>query len=90
MTWTLRDFARLFPSGSVPTFLIMATIDEVRKLALDLPETKRAQLAAQLLGSLSPILHDEDAGMEEALRRDAELDANPLTGMGLDGLDRKV
>ena len=30
----------------------MATIAEVEKLALDLPETERAALAAHLLGSL--------------------------------------
>jgi len=51
----------------------MATIDEVQKLALDLPETQRAVLAANLLGSLPPVLHDEDEGVAEALRRDAEL-----------------
>ena len=68
----------------------MATIDEVQKLALDLPETQRAVLAAKLLGSLSPVLHDEDEGLAEALRRDAELDANPAMGIGLEELDRQV
>jgi hypothetical protein len=42
------------------------------KLALDLPETERAVLAAQLLGSLPSILHDEDEGTAEALCRDTE------------------
>jgi hypothetical protein len=68
----------------------MATIDEVQRLALDLPESQRAVLAANLLGSLSPVLHDEDEGVAEALRRDAELDANPAMGFGLEELDRKV
>ena len=45
----------------------MATIDEVEKLALDLPEKERAILAAHLLGSLSPVLHDNDEGIAEAL-----------------------
>jgi hypothetical protein len=68
----------------------MATIDEVQKLALDLPESQRAALAANLLGSLSPVLHDEDEGLAEALRRDAELDANAVMGVGLEELDRRV
>jgi hypothetical protein len=49
----------------------MATIAEVEKLALDLPETERAVLAAHLLGSLPSVLHDEDEGIAEPLRRDA-------------------
>jgi hypothetical protein len=61
----------------------MASIDEVEKLALDLPESQRAVLAAHLLESLSPILDDEDEGLAEALRRDAELDANPSSGISL-------
>src|SRR6516162_7156475 len=48
-------------------FLRMATIAEVEKLALDLPETERAVLAAHLLGSLPSVLHDEDEGIAEAL-----------------------
>ena len=68
----------------------MATIDEVERLALNLPENQRAVLAAHLLGSLSPVLQDEDEGMAEALRRDAELDANPAVGVGLDELNRRI
>jgi hypothetical protein len=44
---------------------------EVEKLALDLPEGQRAVLAAHLLGSLPAVLHDDDHGIAEALRRDA-------------------
>src|SRR5580693_2324240 len=62
----------------------MATIAEVEKLALDLPETERAVLAAHLLGSLPSVLHDEDEGVAEALRRDAEFEADPSLGMSLD------
>jgi hypothetical protein len=46
----------------------MATINEIEKLALDLPENERAVLAAHLLGSLPPVLHDADEGIAEALR----------------------
>ena len=68
----------------------MATIAEVEKLALNLPESQRAILAAHLLGSLPSVLHDEDEGIAEALRRDAELDANPSAGISLDQLDQQV
>ena len=68
----------------------MATITEVEKLALDLPENHRAVLAAHLLGSLSPVLHDEDDGIEEARLRDAELDKNPALGMSLKQLDEQI
>jgi len=71
-------------------FLFMATIAEVEKLALDLPESQRAVLAAHLLGSLPSVLHDEDEGIAEALRRDAELDANPLAGISLEQLDQQI
>jgi hypothetical protein len=70
--------------------LVMAAIDDVEKLALDLPESQRAVLAAHLLGSLSPFLQDLDEGMAEARRRDAELDANPALGVGLEDLDRRI
>ena len=68
----------------------MSTIAEVEKLALDLPVSQRAVLAAHLLRSLPPVLHDEDDGIAEALRRDAEFDANPDTGISLEQLDQQI
>jgi putative addiction module component (TIGR02574 family) len=68
----------------------MSTVKEIEKLALELPETERAVLASALLDSLSPILNDEDEGVAEALRRDAELDADPLLGLSLQQLDERV
>ena len=68
----------------------MATIFEVEKLALDLPERERATLIANLLDSLPPILSDNDEGMAEALRRDAELDANPSLAISLADLDADI
>jgi len=62
----------------------MATLIEVEEQALQLPEDQRARLAAHLLESLPAILHDEDAGVSEAMRRDAELDEDPSAGMTLD------
>ena len=68
----------------------MATITDVEKLALDLPEGQRAILAAHLLGSLPPVLHEDDEGLAEALERDAELDANPALAVSLEQLDEQV
>lgn len=68
----------------------MPTAAEVEKLALDLPEDERAILASHLLESLPPVLHDEDEGIAEALRRDAELDANPALGISLEQLDQQL
>jgi putative addiction module component (TIGR02574 family) len=72
------------------TVAFVATITEVEKLALDLPESRRAVLVAHLLGSLPSILHDKDEGIAEALRRDAELNANPSSGISLEQLDQQV
>ena len=63
---------------------------EVEKMAPDLPESQRAILAAQLLVSLPPVLHDEDEGVAEAIRRDADLDANPASGISSEQLDEQV
>jgi putative addiction module component (TIGR02574 family) len=68
----------------------MATIAEIEKLALDLPENDRAILAAHLLGSLQSILDDEDEGIAEALRRDADFEANPSVGISLEELDQQI
>jgi putative addiction module component (TIGR02574 family) len=66
------------------------TISEVEKLALDLPENQRAVLAAHLLGSLPSVLQDKDEGIAEALRRDAELDADASSGISLEKLDEQI
>jgi hypothetical protein len=68
----------------------MPTVNEIEKLALELPETDRAVLASALLESLSPILDDEDEGVTEALRRDVELEADPSLGLSLEQLDQQI
>ena len=68
----------------------MATVVEIEKLALDLPGRDRATLIANLLHSLPPILSDEDEGIAEALRRDAELEADPRRAISLAELDSHV
>jgi putative addiction module component (TIGR02574 family) len=68
----------------------MATIFEVEKLALDLSERERAKLAANLLDSLPGVLSDQDEGIAEALRRDAEIDGDPNQAMTLAQLDSQI
>jgi len=68
----------------------MATVIEIEKLALDLSEQERATLAANLLGSLPTVLSDEDEGIAEALRRDAEIDGDPDQVISLAQLDSQI
>ncbi len=78
--------------GKTPptTLAFVATITEVEKLALDLPENQRAVLAAHLLGSLPAVLHDDDEGIAEALRRDAEFGADASSAISLKELDEQI
>jgi putative addiction module component (TIGR02574 family) len=62
--------------------------DQIASEALRLPEKERASLASRLLQSLPPVAFDDDEGVAEALRRDAELDADPTQAMTLRDLDR--
>lgn len=75
---------------SLITLLFVATITEVQELALGLPENQRAVLAAHLLGSLPSVLHDQDEGISEALRRDAELGADASSAISLKELDERI
>ncbi len=68
----------------------MSAIIEVEKLALSLSEQERATLAASLLNSLPGILSDEDEGVAEALRRDAEIEANTAQAISSDKLDTHI
>lgn len=68
----------------------MPTLTEIEKLAVALPESQRALLAARLLASLPSGLHDADDGIAEGLRRDAELASNPKTGISLRQLDKHI
>ncbi|MBK8258509.1 MAG: addiction module protein [Polyangiaceae bacterium] len=58
--------------------------------ALKLPLAERAQLAEVLLGSLDALSEDEhrQEWTEEALRRDADLDADPTRGRPADEVFR--
>lgn len=61
----------------------MVTIAELEAQAMQLPQDQSAVLAAHLLNSLPSILHDDDEGIAEAIRRDAELDSDPSSGQTL-------
>jgi hypothetical protein len=62
----------------------MVTLEILEAQAMQLPDDQRATLAAHLLNSLPGILHDDDGGIAEAMRRDVELDRDPATGMSLE------
>ena len=58
----------------------MSVISEAETIeqALKLSESSRAQLAEKLIASLpSPFVEEDEDWVEEALRRDREMDENP-------------
>lgn len=59
----------------------MTRLQVLKKEALSLTDAERAVLASDLLETLPGVLSDEDEGIAEALRRDAELEANPSSGI---------
>jgi ADP-ribose pyrophosphatase YjhB (NUDIX family) len=68
----------------------MTTLDSVEKLALELPESQRAELALHMLHSLPPLFLDEDEGISEAVKRDLEMETNPSLGVTLEQMDQKI
>lgn len=69
----------------------MATaINELMSMAMTLPDEQRAQLVANLLASLPSVLTDQDEGIAEALRRDAEIDDGSQQTISLDDLDAAI
>jgi len=66
------------------------SIEQIAAEALHLPENERAGLASRLLRSLPPVAFDDDEGVAEALRRDAELEADPTQAMTLHDLDSQI
>jgi putative addiction module component (TIGR02574 family) len=65
-------------------------IEQIAAEALRLSEKDRAGLASRLLRSLPLVVVDDDEGVAEALRRDAELDADPSQGITLEELDSQI
>ncbi len=57
---------------------------------MELADSDRATLAAELLISLPAILVDEDDGVREARRRSKELDENPSMGCSWEDIKRAL
>ena len=68
----------------------MSTVRKVKEQALKLSVQERLALAANLLDSLPPILADKDGGVAEALRRDAEMQADPSQRISLHELSKII
>jgi hypothetical protein len=64
------------------------SVSEIETEAMKLPESERAGLACRLLNSLPAVLSDKDDGIAEAIRRDAELEREPSSGITLEQLRR--
>ena len=62
----------------------MQSLSEIEQAAMKLPDGDRASLAARLLDSLPAVLFDEDDGVAEAIRRDAEMDRDPAASITLE------
>ena len=60
----------------------MSVITEVEEMAFKLSDSERGQLADKLIASLpSPFAREDDEWVEEAMRRDREMDENPESVM---------
>jgi hypothetical protein len=68
----------------------MRTPHKIELEALKLPEAERASSAARLLSSLPLMLSDNDEGIAEALRRDAELGRDPSAALTLEQFRRVI
>ena len=68
----------------------MQSFSELEQEAMKLPEAQRATLACRLLDSLPGVLSDDDEGVAEAMRRDAELERDPGAGLSLEELRRTL
>ena len=70
------------------------TIEQIASEALQLDENDRARLAHQLLVSLEPAVEDraeiEKAWIEEALRRDAEMESGEVEGIPGEEVFRRI
>jgi len=68
----------------------MTRVQEIQQQARALSTSEKAELAADLLEALPPILDDEDEGVAEARRRDQEMDKNPTASITWEELRRGI
>ena len=66
----------------------MTRVQALKNEAMGLTDSDRAALATDLLYSLPATLSDEDEGVAEALRRDAEISTNPSVRISWDSLKK--
>lgn len=57
---------------------------------MSLTDAERAVLASDILQTLPAVLSDEDEGIAEALRRDAELETDPSAGIDWTTLKKEL
>jgi putative addiction module component (TIGR02574 family) len=69
-------------------------LEQIVAEALQLNEKERAQLARQLLVSLEPVAEDpaeiEQAWIQEALRRAAQMESGEVEGIPLEEVFRRI
>lgn len=68
----------------------MTRLQQLKKEVLALSDSERAALVAQLLASLPGVLAEEDGGVAEALRREAEMNAIPSVAISVNELKRRL
>ena len=68
----------------------MASLSEIKALALELTVSERATLASRLLQSLPPQFEDDDDEMAEALRRRQEMENDPDSIISWEQLQKTV
>lgn len=68
----------------------MVTLAQLEEQIMALPDGDRADLALSLLKSLPAAYVDDDDGLAEALRRDAEMDADPSVVLTFEDFKRAV
>ena len=66
----------------------MTRVQEIRKQTIALTVSEKAELAADLLEGLPPVLDDEDEGIAEARRRDTEMDRDSAAAITWEELRR--
>lgn len=68
----------------------MTRLQEIREEALRLTDAERATLASDILQTLPAVLSEEDEGVAEALRREAEMEADPAASIAWSALKKEL
>jgi hypothetical protein len=68
----------------------MTRLQQLERDAESLTEVERAEFALRLLSTLPIVLADDDEGVKEALRREAQMDASGDEGVSWDELKKAL